>query len=472
MTEHIMSETRNVRLVGRQGKFFGGRLLVLALISAASAAAEPPCPPQLVDADGVTTTGDSQACPTNLTGKSDTPDYQDPLATCSGLEGRRVVSVGTATALQQTMTNASCGDTIRLAPGTYDATYAINTVCPMTSPVIVEGAANFASTVTTGFTMNGARTIVKGINFSGPSARVFLGGTNNKVIANRFTDWRDIAVTAITGNQGEIAYNEFSRPHPWLASEVGSYPYRAGIRTAEKDPSTFHFNTWVHHNYFHDFPAKPDPGDYSSGQSDAMEVCESGRSSTASMLTGWYVESNLIERHMQGHGIIDFKCGGNVVRFNTVLDSPGGRIDARAGSYDIFESNWMENSGGSTIHGGHNKVVGNYVRGGQIVVMAGEFEWNLAGGGYPRAFDTLLAGNDASGLLIGKTYTSSSVYPALDTTIEANVGAQPVLGLQENTIIRPSTSARFSAPFKLTSDRVGPAALSRASSAYLTCRLP
>ena len=276
---------------------------------------------------------------------------------------------------------------------------------------------------------------------------------------------------ASTGKQGEIAYNEFSKPDAWSTSEVTNYPLRIGIRTAEKDPSTFHYDAWVHHNYFHDFPGKPDSSIYKSGQSDAIEVCQSGRDSTALMRGGWYIETNLIERHLQGHGVVDLKCGGHVVRNNTLLDSPESRIDLRGGSYSVLEGNWMENSGGSTVHGGYNKVVGNYVRGGRIMVMAGDLEWNTAGGGHARAFHTLLAGNDAS-TLIGKQYDSSMVYPALDTTVEAHVGPAPQLEDEEGTTVLSSTTMRFSRALKLSRDSVGPPALNGAPDGYLQCRVP
>jgi Chondroitinase B len=470
MTEHNFLSAEGATKNDR--RLLVSRLLITTALLSAAAAAERPCPPSLMGDGDTNIVGTPPVCPTGPAGESDTPDYADPLESCAGLLGRRIVQVSTAAALQQAASNANCGDTIQLAPGTYGAEMSIRKDCPMTAPVIIQGAANFGSTYTANLDVEGARTIVTGIRFSGPEARVKLGGTNNKLIANRFSDWRSIAVVASVGKEGEIAYNEFSRPYRWLESESGSYPLRIGIRTSEKDPTSFHFNAWVHHNYFHDFPQKPNPNVYDSGQSDAIEVCQSGRSSTALMRTGWYLESNLIERHLQGHGILDLKCGGNVVRYNTVLDSPGGRLDARGGSYNVIESNWIENSGGSTIHGGYNKIVGNHVRGGPINVMAGDFEWNLAGGGHARAYRTVLAANDASSVNVGKSHDPTTEYPASETVVEGHVGPDPVLGLQVNTTIRSSSSARFAAPFKLSSDRVGPSALSGASPQYRSCRVP
>jgi hypothetical protein len=451
-------------------------MLVLALISSQLAVAQIPCPPTLSD------TGDSgnvdPACSTDSkepTLQSDTPDYQDPLATCDGLQGRRVVSVDTATALQDAINKASCGDTIQLSPGTYGSSIAIDNSCPMTAPVIIQGAPNFTSTVTSRITINGSRNIVSRINFSGPDAKVRVGGTNNKVIGNRFSDWRSVAITLEAGKRGEIAYNELFDPYPWLASEADSYPLRIGIRSSEKDSSTFHFDAWIHDNYFHDFPGKPDPDKYHSGQSDAIEVCQTNREWTYSTPAGWYIERNLVTRHMQGRGIIDLKCGGVVVRGNTVTESPEGRIDIRGGVGSTLESNWQEGSGGSSVNGGNHRVIGNYMRGGSgILVNSGDQPWNDGTGtGHNQAYQVLVTGNDTNALIIGNTYdVSMEKYPATDTKIEGHKGSDYVLQSERGTSFQSSTIVRFAPASRLGSGDVGPSALNRASPTYLLCRQP
>lgn len=478
MLKQITFKRGNERLVGHRTVFVAGRSLLLTLLITAPALAQDPCAPQITSVDGQPVISDGEACsatsPNPIT-QSDTPDYQDPLATCSGLQSRRVVSVSTATALQDAMNNASCGDTIQLAPGKYSASFAIDNSCPVTAPVIIQGAPNFASTVTSGITITGSRTIVMGINFSGSDARLKLGGTNNKVIANRFSDWRTIAITPVAGKQGEIAYNELFAPHPWLASEADGYPLRIGIRSGEKDSSTFHFGAWIHHNYFHDFPGKPDENKYHSGQSDAIEVCQTNRDWTYSTPAGWYIERNLITRHMQGRGIVDLKCSGVVVRGNTVTESPDGRIDIRAGVGSTLESNWQEGSGGSTVHGGNHRVVGNYMRGGGgIRVISGNQPWNSGtSGGHNQAYRVLVAGNDTNSLIVGLTYDASmEAHPATGTMIEGHNGSDHLLQSEQQTTVRSSTTARFAPAFKLGSSDVGPSALNRASPTYLHCRRP
>ena len=472
MLEYIKSNRWNESPEDHRTRFFASSMLVLALTFSQLAVAQVPCPPTISDS------GDSgsadQNCST-ISKQSDTPDYQDPLAACSGLQARRVISVATATAFRDAVNRASCGDTIQLAPGKYGTSVAIDKSCPVNAPVIIQGAPNFASDVTSSLTINGSRTIVAGINFSGPNVQVRLGGTNNKVIANRFSDWRNIAITLAAGKQGEIAYNELFDPHPWLASEADSYPLRIGIRSSEKDSSDFHFGAWIHHNYFHDFPAKPNPDNYDSGQSDAIEVCQTNREWTYSKPAGWYIERNLITRHMQGSGIVDIKCSGVFVLGNTVTESPSGRIDIRAGVGSTLESNWQEGSGGSTIHGGNHRVVGNYMRGGGgIQVISGDQPWNSGtSGGHNQGYRVLVTGNDTDSLVVGLTYEAAmEAYPATGTIIEGHKGPNPVLRFERETTIRTSTSARFSPASKLGSGDVGPSALGQASPAYLQCRRP
>jgi hypothetical protein len=471
MANGILPDRMKERPAG-QGTVRAGVWLALSVAISGPTAADAPCPPQILTIDGGSVISGSKVCP-GPAGESDTPDYDDPMATCSGLGGRRVVSVANASAFQQAMSNAACGDTIQLAAGNYSGSFSISKTCPMTSPVIIKGASGFQSTITSQFVMNGQSTIMTGVRVAGPAASVRFGGRNNKLLANKFTDWRTYAIPVITGEQGEIAYNEFFEPHPWLESEVGTYPFRMGIRTTEKDPTSFHYKAWVHHNYFHDFPEKPVPAQYDSGQSDAMEVCETGRASTAALLSGWYIESNLIERHNQGHGIVDLKCGGVVFRYNTVVDSPGGRVDIRLGSHDVIESNWMENSGGTIVHGGYNKIVGNYMRGGAgLTLVTGEYEWNVANTGHQQAYKALVAGNNTNALKIGQPASASAKFPATDTVIEAHSGSTPVLNDETNTVVRSTTGVKFRAPSRLASNEVGPTALARASPEYLECRIP
>jgi hypothetical protein len=162
------------------------------------------------------------------------------------------------------------------------------------------------------------------------------------------------------------------------------------------------------------------------------------------------------------------------VRHNTVIDSPGGRIDIRAGIGSTLESNWQED-GGSDVHGGNHRVIGNYMRGGSgINLMSGDHDWNYgASSSHNRAYNVFVAGNDTNALIVGKSfYAAMEAYPALDNIIEAHSGSTPTLKVEQDTAINAATNVSFSPPFKLMTSEVGPTAISQASAAYLQCRRP
>ena len=370
------------------------------------------------------------------------------------------------------MNNASCGDTIRLAAGTYSGAMAINRSCPANNPVIVQGAANFASTATGTWTITGARNIVTGVRFTTNGTQVRFSGTNNRLLANEFTNFRRCIVVLKPGQYGEIAYNEFHDPAPYAGT---GYQDRICIRTGDDTTADVQTDVWVHHNMFRDFPQKPDPNNYSSGQNDAIEICETNNQNySPSFSGGWYIEHNMLLRHRQGHGTIDLKCPGRtVVRYNTFLNTPG-RIDIR-GRTSIgatIESNWLDGSWGMVIHGRNNRIIGNRLIGGSIDLRAGSYECDgtpPSSGAHARVCDTLVAGNN-SAIEIG---VSSDNLPAIGTTIEQHTGSITLSNHSKTTnTSSQQTTVKFAPAFKLNSTEVGPAAISQASASYLGCRLP
>ena len=236
----------------------------------------------------------------------------------------------------------------------------------------------------------------------------------------------------------------------------------------------------MHHNYFHDFPAKPKPQVYASGQSDALEICGGGQPAS-DRRSGWTIEHNLIERHHGGYGVIDILCNGTTVRENTMLNSPGGRFDLRRGSYSQLSGNWIEDAGGSVIHGGYQQVSGNHLDqltdGGYpdlpvgLVLTAGTVPWNYVGPprlpdetpAHQAAYKVLVAGNSAPRLEIGLQRSPAFKYAVRETIVERQVG--PIVrGFEQATIVRPHTTmtipaaVRLRRGFQKPSGIVGPSA--------------
>lgn len=362
----------------------------------------------------------------------------------------KTTEVNNCTALQAALNAAQSGEHV-VADNT-----AYNCNLTMSKTGVVLRSKNLLGATLGGeVVISGSGNYLFGFKIHGPQTNVKLGGTGNKVLRNNFQGWPRFAITMVTGRGGEVGYNEFSNPCPWATCGGGDYPLRIAIRSAENSPSNFHFNAKVYRNYFHDFPTKPNPANYHSGQDDAIEVCQTLRPATAMLQTGWLIEYNLIQNHLQGHGVLDMKCGGNIVRFNTMVNVPGGRIDARNGHYNTVIANWLEGTGGMTIHGRGHRYIGNKVTGGgNISVMAADGEWNnVINQIKQRAYEVQMIGNIGT-LKVGHAYAGDTI-PAYNTRVEGHQGGVS-LGVQTGTVVSNSTSVDVPQAVKLTPSQVGP----------------
>ena len=99
------------------------------------------------------------------------------------------------------------------------------------------------------------------------------------------------------------------------------------------------------------------------------------------------------------------KCaGGTTVRFNTIVDSPGGRIDFRNGYGGKMIANWIENAGGIAIFGGGHEIAGNVLAGAsrpQLYLGAGDVApaGNNVNLETLRAFGAAMRANQIAGAL-------------------------------------------------------------------------
>lgn len=405
------------------------------------------------------------------TGDSDTPDYNDPVSGVTLLGGRTTNNVANTAALDSALPG-SCGETIQLAAATYTGTRTLSASCPANNPVIFKGAANFTSLATARWTITGANIVITGIRFQGGGA-INLEGTNNKVVGNQLTGWSGSAVhVRAPGTQGEIAYNEIFSPAAFNPPS-STLQFRQGIKVRQQGiASSVHKDGRIHHNWFHDFPQKPDPAKFSSGDSDAIELCTWNASFIPTFDSGWYIERNLVSDHLQSNNAaFDFKCGGVVVRYNTLVNVDNMRIDLRYGSDSILETNWIEN-GGSTVHHNNSKVVcNNYVAGVGIRVIAGAQGCTEGGAnGQPRACETLISSNTGS-LKVGHAQGGGTILPALNTTIKDHTGIIS-FGTHSGTVDDSGGAGTYTCPtaVQLNEGQVGPDGLPNATTAYKDAR--
>lgn len=476
MTEHISPvATQHCRL---SYALVVGKAVVMGFIWSFAAAAAQPCPPG-VDTDGGTVVTPEESCPGSPGGASETRNYHDPVSGVTLLGGRRTVYVSSSSELSSAVSGAECGQTIQLAPGSYGGNFNLNSSCPANNPVIVRGASGFASQVNGTFELQGARNILTGVFLSGDDAGVRLAGTNNKFIGNMITGWGstiECVKNAITaqGNssQAEVSYNEIYRPGAW-GNSCSNTQLRIGLRTSDNTESDFHYGAWVHHNYFHDFPQKPNPNVYSSGQDDAIEVGETQNGSMPLVNSGWYIEHNRVENHLQGHGTVDLKVGGVVYRYNTFMSTPG-RVDSRGSTLygSIIESNYHRGSGGSVIHGKDHKIVCNDFNS-TIVLKAGNVACDAVDPGHNKhahACNVLVSGNSAP-LNIGKVDASDEKMAATNTTVRAHRG-EITLALERGLVDQRGMGSSYQCTDarETTKSMVGPDALESATTGYKAAR--
>lgn len=345
------------------------------------------------------------------------------------------VDVGNSDAFASALGNARCGQSIIVGNGTYSGNFRTEVNCSAGNPLIIRAATPQQAIITSRLEVNGAHVHVRGFYFRGGDAHMVVYGDYHKVIGNKFEGWAVNAVLSLyRGRAAEVAYNEFTKPDPFRTGSLGKYPLRIGIRSSHSS-SLFHSDAHIHHNYFHDFPAKPNPNNYHSGQSDAIEVCFTGSMARS----GWLIEYNLIDRHQQGHGVLDVKCAnGTTVRFNTLINSPGGRIDLRSGNGGKMIANWVENAGGIGIQADNHEIVGNVLTGSgypELVLGTGNVSSNGVNADTQSANRNTLTCN-VGVHNIGK-YNMSQ--PARDNVVNAANG-RVILGRQVNTRVNPNAN--------------------------------
>jgi hypothetical protein len=426
-------------------------------------------------------------------------DYTDPVAGVT-VGAQTQVPIANNTALNSAISGGlACGTDYVLASGTYSGDKTFSASCAATAPMRIVGAASFASTVTGTWTTTGARQILTGLNFSGTGAKAIIRGTNNKFLGNRMAGWSNGAALRCDaeiapGDHCEIAYNDIGPPAAYgaITYQPGCLPemsdqcvvtqIRRGVQMNTRGhgfSGDVHLGVWMHHNRLHGFPQKPDPSNFYTGDADPLEFGESGYDWTSTFSSQAWIEYNLFEENEQsGQAAADLKLGGVHFRFNTGRDNDNMRFDQRFGSNNVWEGN-VNNSGGSTIHGGNNVIVCNEISG-EVKLKSGVVPWNYSmansnANTHAQVFNALLAKNTMGNLIIGHfSNASEQANPTDNTTIIEHSGSIQDSGNGwEETDTTDNSGSMWGEEcltVELTSDDVGPGALSSADADYLEAR--
>jgi len=377
-------------------------------------------------------------------------------STPSVANGSRV-NVSSGSALASALGNARCGQAITLANGSYSGSFNIDVNCKTSNPLIIQATSPLRAVISSPLTINGRSVHVRGIHFRGPHVKLNIRGNDHKLLGNKIEGWATyMAVHLQRGQNAEVAYNEFTRPDPFRVGPLGKYPLRIGIRSSHL-PSDFHYNAHVHHNYFHDFPNKPNPRVYNSGQVDAIELCFTGTMTRSN----WTIEYNLFDRHQQGHAIVDIKCaGGTMVRYNTIINSPNARIDFRNGNGGKMIANWIENAGGLGINGDNHEIISNVLTGKdfpEIILATGNVSSNGTYENHQSANNNTVTCN--RGLhTIGKYKMSQ---PARNNTINSADGRIELQRHSNTRITKNGNCGSLAKARRLSVSEVGPQGFAR-----------
>ena len=368
----------------------------------------------------------------------------------------RIVPVHNHAELKRAVQTAQPGDRIVLADGIYTGpSLTLASQGTEAAPIVIGAQNPLKATIKSGIRITGQFNIVQGLDIQ--QAGVVISGLHNRVTRCRMADNPGTAVVFESGSDGTIDHCDITT-RPFTPGISAEGERRGGILVSSRPGKKF-LRATIARNWIHDLGAKP-TSDYHSGGMHAIALGETATWADEELAST--VEHNLIERCMAGHGVLEPKTPGNVIRRNTMIDCPKGRMINRQGWNNVWEENWIERCGGmdlwSRVAARRNVVVD----GGRLNVGAGNQEWNVttvksAKGAQPyqRSNEILLEGN-VGRLLVGLTY-SGFLLPALNTIVAGHSGSISY-GMHIGTTIRNTGPVEGTLATKLGRADVGPSA--------------
>lgn len=365
----------------------------------------------------------------------------------------RTISVSNMDRLRSALVNSRPGDHIIVADGTYNgSSITMNGSGRVDAPIVLRAKNPLKAKLRFRLTVNGSFNIISGVHIEGYG--VILSGNKNRITRCKLSDNPGIGIQCKNGTDGVIDHCDLStRP---FTTGIDSAGERRNAILVSSRPGEKFYGCVISRNWVHDLGAKP-TDDYDSGGTHAVALGETAKWGDEKLRT--IVEDNLIEKCMAGHGILEPKTPGNILRRNTMLNCPKGRMINRQGWDNLWEENWVENCGGmdlfSRVIARRNKIVG----GGRLNVGAGNVEWDVtnaklkSGDPYQRSNGVVLDSNEG-GLLVGLRYSSHSL-TALNTKILNHIGS--IQYAFQNGASSSKKSASSGSPArKLSREEVGP----------------
>ena len=366
---------------------------------------------------------------------------------CHSEAGGNIRNVSNCALLDAALSNANPGDVIVLADGNYNCDRILARNGTSSKPIIIRAAnprqARFISAT---LTVSGNYNVVSNLTFD--DSGVNVTGDYNRITRNKFQNSAGAlraAVAVNRGNSNRIDHNEV-------------VDYSTGHRGFQIIPASTANNTAkknvIDRNYLHRSLGPSVNG------ADGIQLGTYSAHTYQELYT--IVEYNLLEQWEIDGEMISNKSSNNIIRFNTLADSnANGPI--RHGSHIDIISNYFVNVLGLINYGDDNKIIGNVVENGNLVLRNGDITQSTVpggSGGHPASLRTLVAANTViNGEICVGCRTpggnNSSGVPARFTDLKGNKGKVTLLE-QQNTTQSSTYNGAVTPAVRLFTHNVGP----------------
>jgi poly(beta-D-mannuronate) lyase len=295
--------------------------------------------------------------------------------------------VGSIAELQARLDAAMPGDVIIVRAGTYETASSIVVRRAGTAGrpirIAAQGPGRVDIVGTAGFDIvkPAAHVEIDGFLFRHASGTTHIrpGATHIRFTRNVFECTGDGAYLTVAGDDAEIDRNEFRNK-----KTVGNMVDVRG------EGSQVAQRVRIHRNYFHGFTS-PGPG------TNGAETIRFGLSGLSMSKGLGVIELNLFVRCIGENEMLSIKSGSNIIRDNTLLDSPGAQLTLRHGNENIVRGNYLRGTDGIRIFGDRNRVFDNYLEGNTGAIQLGNGGAEVADGApltsHDRPDDTYITSN-------------------------------------------------------------------------------
>lgn len=361
----------------------------------------------------------------------------------------RTIFVSTSAQLSNALAAAMPGDHIVLADGTYTGTFQITRSGGTDRPIVIRAANLGRARLASPVTLAGSDIWLYGTTCTADRSIAIL---NDRIHVLRNTFLGRQAIYLYRASYCKIGYNHFNP----RADDPNTSWNDIVLNLTNSDVSanrTSRFNH-IFRNHFSSQPA-PNPASYRN-RNHGIYVATYA-------LTNYPPTGNIIEYNLFQHDRlrpIYLKHGGNIVRGNTILQSPnykyrGMMCNSRHGTGDQWIANYFENDYGLIINGARHTILGNVfapILSCRLYLMAGQQSTS-----HPPATDCIAAGNIGMTIVGFNFYGSNGpLLLAERNRIEGNIGQVKTTQWARNNAILPTTSVALPRASKLSAQSVGP----------------